>query len=898
MERAANAPARSDSATDEDDEALDIDQDDAQSIILPALSPAASRLISPRTPAAEKVAAMESLPGGGLFRVVEGSRVTQEPEPLALANPEATPTRVGASSPSYRDKMQNRHIRGLSVGNVPSNNQQTSRFQLPSPWQTGPKKLVIPEESGPKSALSSVFDQARARRASSIGGSDTFKRLRDALPSISLPSFFSSPVLSKTPSPGLGNGNASDSKQISPNGVPAPRSPATANRDIPSMRLFDAFGLPDRSTESHSSSRQSMMPPVRPRAPRRSTSDDSLLYHSLSRVSSLGDDDRWNNIREQKNSRIKAITDSWDRPTFKLPQLHQLPKQLKRHSLFLTESLHGSDGNLPATIPESDAASKDGPVSELDRALETLTGDIVILGGYRGSILRSTKTNRQVWVPVKVGLNIRKVNLEVGLDPEDEERMEETIYPSGMLKNIGPVDISKKLFKRLRECENARAGRLRVWDYGYDWRLSPHLLSRKLNAFLERLPSNQSDVAPGNRGALVIAHSLGGLITRHAINQRPELYSGAIFAGTPQRCINILGPLRNGDAVLLNEKVLTAQVNFSLRTSFVFLPEDGRCFINKHTGEEFPVDFYDPAQWARYCFSPCIEPALPAFNARSSSFSSYAVGSGGLSLKDLSGRIPAPLRSRGNSGASDTKPAQSPTMATQSLLAEAARRVEVSNDRTLAPQMGTLPGGSSQAQQQQQPPSPSQLSPTSPDAPGSASRSRNMEYLTRVLAETRRFRAEAAHRPELTRANAYPPLGVIYGKASPTVSAAHVASREAIACADAYDNLVFGSGDGVVLAREAQLPHGYDVVRGARVSTDRGHITMLGDLEAVGQALAAVARGRRKGIGLGTALARKARVDRAPEKVGPTLPAGSPDLGSEKTEPVPSEPALAPPPGV
>ncbi|EMR70234.1 hypothetical protein UCREL1_2715 [Eutypa lata UCREL1] len=403
-----------------------------------------------------------------------------------------------------------------------------------------------------------------------------------------------------------------------------------------------------------------------------------------------------------------------------------------------------------------------------------------------------------------------------------------------MLKNIGPVDISKRLFKRLRESENARTGKLRVWDYGYDWRLSPHLLSQKLNEFIEKLPSNQGAGVPEERGALVIAHSLGGLITRHAVNQRPELYSGVVFAGTPQRCINILGPMRNGDAVLFNEKVLTAQVHFSLRTSFVFLPEDGYCFINKNTGEEFPIDFFDPAQWAKYALSPCMGLSLPAFNARS-------VGALG-SLRELSGRIPTPLRSRGNSTASDTRPAQpSPTL--QNTLAEAARRVEIANDRTLAPQMGGQTGSGPTITQQQ--------SPTSSSSLDAATRRRNMEYLTRTLADTKRFRAEAAHRPEHTSANAYPPLAVIYGKDVPTVAAAHVACREAIACADVYDNLVFQSGDGVVLAREAQLPPGYDVVRGGRVNTDRGHITILGDLEAVGRALRAVVRGREKGIGLG-----------------------------------------------
>lgn len=74
---------------------------------------------------------------------------------------------------------------------------------------------------------------------------------------------------------------------------------------------------------------------------------------------------------------------------------------------------------------------------------------------------------------------------------------------------------------------------------------------------------------------------------------------------------------------------------------------------------------------------------------------------------------------------------------------------------------------------------------------------------------------------------------------------------EAIARADAYDNLMFASGDGVVLAKDAMLPQGYEVVKGGRVRTDRGHVGMLGDLDGVGRAVRAVVRGRRKGIGLG-----------------------------------------------
>ncbi|KAI1173911.1 hypothetical protein F4777DRAFT_416935 [Nemania sp. FL0916] len=799
--------------SDDSDEALDIDQDDVQSFIQPALSPAATRLTLPKTPAAEKAAAMDKVPGGGLFGIAENV-----PAPESTSHSPPRTSAHGAASPVPAPRV--RQQRGFTLGQLPAGLPYMSR--LPSPWVSGPKELVVDHEPGTKSGLASVFGQGRHQRSSS-GGQDTLRRLREALPSISFPSFFSTTSLMKTTeSSGKGsiasNDGPAESKQVySPLGYPiAQDSLTTAGR---ASQSSDALSPPCPP---------SSLRPNRPRLIRRSNSDESILYHTLSRVSSYGDDERWSHIREQRNSRLKAITDSWDRPTFKLPQLPNIiPAPLKKHSLLSFESSETSQSDqLRSMIAEA----KDSSISELDRALESLTGDVVVMGGYRGSVLRSTRTRRQVWVPVKLGLNIRKANLEVGLNTEDEERMEETIYSSGMLQNIGPVDISKRLFRKLRECDNAKSGKLRVWDYGYDWRLSPHLLSRKLIDFLRHLPSNKGLEDSTARGATVIAHSLGGLITRHAVNQRPDLFAGVIYAGTPQKCVNVLGPLRNGDAVLFNEKVLTAQVNFSLRTSFVFLPEDGFCFINKNTGEEYPVDFYDPQEWVKYAWSPCIEPALPAFNSRLPSRPSF---------REFSDMLPSPLRSRGNSAAAETRPP--PNLLNRTMIAEAARKIEVAHDRTIAPQMGTLSSDSSPAQRQ------AYQQQTSL----SGQRDRNLAYLTRTLAEIKRFRAETYHVPQHTETNAYPPLAVIYGKDTPTVWAAHVASREAIACADAYDDLVFRSGDGVVLAKEAMVPEGYELVRGGRISTDRGHITILGDLESVGRALQAVIRGRRKGIGLG-----------------------------------------------
>ena len=115
-----------------------------------------------------------------------------------------------------------------------------------------------------------------------------------------------------------------------------------------------------------------------------------------------------------------------------------------------------------------------------------------------------------------------------------------------------------------------------------------------------------------------------------------------------------------------------------------------------------------------------------------------------------------------------------------------------------------------------------------------------IKYLERTLAEVKKFKLDLAHRAELEDGGLYPPMAVMYTKTVPTVVGAYVRDREAIKHADAYDDLAFASGDGVVLARAAQLPKGYKACRHGIAESDRGHVTLLGDLEAVGKCLNAI----------------------------------------------------------
>ncbi|KAL6871938.1 hypothetical protein J3F83DRAFT_713815 [Trichoderma novae-zelandiae] len=882
------------------------DQDDAQAVLQPAMSAAASHLTSLRTPALEKAAAMRGRGATGFFDEPE-LHVSGDDDGDGDGDGDGEGDGGGDTTPKAATPPPRRSLRKptIQLDPVSSPKREASRYGPPSPWKSQQPSKETRPLSDARGILHAAFEPTRQRSRSA--GQEALKKLQQAFPSLSAPSHFL-PSLSR---PRSFLSSFTDGK-------------LQRSRSVASRRRGHASDSPSDSPPLHGSadagagSDEALRPPLL----RRVTSDDSMLYHSLSRASSLGDDNRFTDVREQVNVRFMAIKDSLpDVPNFKMPGMPTLAKlqavsrrsTLSLNNMFSNEPAaqskqqqqqqqleqakdkdrggdRGGDGEAaPASAPKDDS-------ERLDRVLAELTGDIVIMGGYRGSILRSAEPpHQQLWAPVKLGLNMRKANLEVGLDDEDEETMEERIVPSGMLQHIGPIDISRKFFKKLRSCDNARTGRLRVWDYGYDWRLSPARLSRRLQDFLATLPSNQPGVPAEARGAVVVAHSLGGLITRHAVNQRPHLFAGVLFCGTPMRCINILGPLRNGDAVLFNDKLLTAQVNFSIRTSFTLLPDDGFCFVDRDTGEPYPVDFYDPDSWVKWCLSPCVAPPLPPYN-RPAGHSPLASlfpksslwprgGAGGNDGRadrrrnSMSGLDSAASRSHASNVANNVAssvqnrasgqpqmngnihhrhtmsipPSPSPQPPYSNSNSSSSNDGNSNNNNNSNNNSNNSNSNSSNSNNNNSNSNNNNISPPSPPSPAIDPERfrRNYDYLARVLAATKQFRSELAHDPAHQLCNAYPPLAVVYSKSIPTVYAARVRGRDAIPCADAYDDLVFRPGDGVVLAKESMLPEGYSIARGGRVSTERGHVSMMGDLPALARGLGALVRGRRKGIGYG-----------------------------------------------
>ncbi|KAL2426776.1 hypothetical protein ABEF95_003080 [Exophiala dermatitidis] len=791
---------------------------------------------------------------------------------------EAETTTSGQHALGRVERRQNGSAEPSSVRvSQPTLLQRRLESEVDAPAKGESQNFLSQGRSIARAFLATAENNRRGR--SSSGPTAVFSSIRKMLPDLPSPSFNRSSI-SLLP---FGSKNASNADRVdqldspsSPAGKPTRfrwllQEPAEAqdpNRVGSTTADSDRLVRPATPPQRPDGKDLALLLPISP-APTlgrpRSNSESSIyLMKKVTGASTYDDINAFADVTEMANSRFKAITDSFQNSSLRLPRLpiiRPIPKL--RHS---PEEGHLdaiiSDNEGQAHITKKQPPSNQAETSQqrahpiLHRALSKTTGDIVVLGGYRGSILRSAQPpHRQLWVPLKVGFNLRKVDLEVGLTREDELKMEETVIPGGILSHIGPIDICRRLLRHMRKCPNARANQLRVHEWGYDWRLSPDLLSSRLIKFLESLECNQPDTPPEKRGATVVAHSLGGLITRHAVNLRPDLFAGVVYAGVPQHCVNILGPLRNGDDVLLSSRVLTAQVNFTFRTSFALLPEDGRCFLQKQTSERYDLDFFDPKVWDEYRLSPCVNPPLHRHHRHPerrktlmgalsdsiiSSSSKRGGGGGGAGAGGGGGGSGGGGSGRGVSSGGHVSHQQ--TMLSNAnanqRLTEAIRAVEDPGEEVVGPTM-------KQSHQQSSQHRPSVA--TACTIPKDVA----MEYLGRTLREVRTFKQQLKFNPAHQENNLYPPHGFIFGKTVPTVYGARVVNKEAIKYDDAYDDLAFAAGDGVVLASAAQLPEGYRCVKGGRVESARGHVGLLGDLEGVGRCLEAVVDARAKGVGLG-----------------------------------------------
>lgn len=440
-----------------------------------------------------------------------------------------------------------------------------------------------------------------------------------------------------------------------------------------------------------------------------------------------------------------------------------------------------------------------------DDVFSAIGGNVVILGGYRGSILRDARTGKRVWIPLKAGFHLRKINLLLGPTREDELRAADYIYPDGVLKNIGPIDICKKLIRKLE------AGPNNVHEFGYDWRLNLDLVLHQLEDFLDELHQKTG------KNTLVIAHSMGGLVAHGTLQRRPELFRGLVYVGVPSECLNILGPIRFGDSVILSDKILTFETNFMMRLGFCFLPLSGRAFYNKQTHEAYELDFFDPETWVEYNLNPLV--ASKRRDEHPPALTPISVNSISSRLKNYRA-ITRRVRTGSFQDSSDSSPSTLP---------------KPGSPKPALPTMPKLP---------------SNIPKPNPEQPLSFSFDEAYEYLSDALRMAKEYVLGLDFCPDV----AYPPLAVVYGNKVPSVRGSHVTSRQDIKDGNYYE-FFYGHGDGVVHQRwlmpEDKGFTKYDPNSGkghivAKVASDAGHVNLMTDYDAMAKAIAAILAAEKK----------------------------------------------------
>lgn len=528
------------------------------------------------------------------------------------------------------------------------------------------------------------------------------------------------------------------------------------------------------------------------------------------------------------------------------PEVEEIRNRLKRQETVLTvdearffSHFKGTDDvrfravkasikeNISEFLPDFIHVKKEKKEKPWDAIFSTIDGPIVVMGGYRGLILRDAKTHKRVWIPLKAGFNLRKIDLLLGPSPYDEIRATDIIYPDGVLKNVGPIDICKRLIKRLDN--NPKTV---VKEFGYDWRLSLDITSDQLVEFLTKLKKETG------KPAIVIAHSMGGLVTHGALNKNPELFRGIIDVGVPSECLNILGPIRYGDSILLSDKILTFETNFMMRSSFVFLPLSGRVFANKDTGEWYDLDYFDPETWVKYNLNPLV---LESRRIQEEE---------GHSQQSIDTLVSSPTDSPRPTSPQLKQDSENSSLSTLTALSKIKLSRPKSISRKNKPP--TLTNNQMQRKHKSSPVSPVS-SPASNDDifhdfQFSFSFTESYEYLKAILKRTKEYVLSLNYREEYKRR--YPPMAVVYGNKIPSLRGSHVRSLQDIKDGNYYD-FFYGRGDGVVHQRwlmpedkgftfyNPETKEGQIV---GKFESDAGHVNLMADHKAMGLALDAIVR--------------------------------------------------------
>ncbi len=220
---------------------------------------------------------------------------------------------------------------------------------------------------------------------------------------------------------------------------------------------------------------------------------------------------------------------------------------------------------------------------------------LVFVHGIKGGHLRDPGGRRWVGAKQALGLDRRPLSLPLGWT-EQQDRDE--LVPDGPISKVLWVPIYAGFLAAAERRHRAFV------PFSYDWRREIPEAAARLIQLLERL------AAEHGRPARVVAHSMGGLVTLHALRERPELACGILFAGTPFGTgIGFARDTHQGSVTGLNGRTLSIEAANTWSAHWVFFPTGPDAGLRGEGPLEH--DWYDPASWEQHKLGVFAEGAVP-----------------------------------------------------------------------------------------------------------------------------------------------------------------------------------------------------------------------------------------------------------------------------------------------
>lgn len=258
---------------------------------------------------------------------------------------------------------------------------------------------------------------------------------------------------------------------------------------------------------------------------------------------------------------------------------------------------------------------------------------VIVIPGILGSRLRHAGSGEEIWPGSLWQLLTRdQSHLALKIDPKTLEPVADDVEPHALFEGAGGRDFYGALVRTLGEAGGFRLTRAgtpvrdrarRYYLFPYDWRQDNVRSAQRLDALIEQIRRDHGD--PRLR-VDIVAHSMGGLITRYYLrygtadvlgdNELRVSYAGAhkvrtaILLGTPN-----LGSAASLHSFLAGAEVglkrVPGEVLATMPSTYELFPHPLNRWLVTAQGEALERDLFDVEVWRRFQWS-VFDPAVIA----------------------------------------------------------------------------------------------------------------------------------------------------------------------------------------------------------------------------------------------------------------------------------------------